>query len=163
MTFTSKGGEVDLPITQAVDIKVKKSEKETARAPNAERWNGDQYSRTPNAERWNGEQYSRIDLAGKLTLTNSTGKDVEVEVKRFVLGNIGEAGQDGKIEMVNLFEDSDFLPTAGPRGRVENWWGWYSWPYWWNHFNGVGKIEWKLKLEAGKTTDLSYTWNYFWR
>ena len=38
-----------------------------------------------------------------------------------------------------------------------------SWPNWWPHFNGVGRIEWKIRLEPGKTVDLGYTWHYFWR
>ena len=44
-----------------------------------------------------------------------------------------------------------------------SWWGWYSWPQWWTHFNGVGKVTWKLDLEPGKSVDLKYTWNYYWR
>ena len=43
------------------------------------------------------------------------------------------------------------------------WWGWYSWPYWWNHFNGIGRITWKVKLEPGKNVDLGYKWHYYWR
>jgi len=27
----------------------------------------------------------------------------------------------------------------------------------------VGRIQWKLTLEAGKTVDLAYAWHYFWR
>jgi hypothetical protein len=149
MTFTSKGAEVDLPITAAVDVNVKKAEKELKRIPNAEVWNGD--------------HYNRIDLAGTITLANYADKDIELEVKRFVMGNVTEAGQDGKIETINMIESADFLPSSGARGLSPFWWGWYSWPYWWHHFNGVGKIEWKLKLEAGKTADLTYAWNYYWR
>jgi len=43
------------------------------------------------------------------------------------------------------------------------WWGWYNWPYWWRHFNGVGRVTWKLTLEPTKSVELGYTWHYFWR
>jgi hypothetical protein len=150
MTFTSKGGDVDLPITAAIDIKVKKSDVET--------------KRTPNAETWNGHQYHRIDLAGKLTLDNYTGKDVEIEVRRFVLGNVTGASNDGKIEAINMFEDPDFLPIDGTGGgEWRNWWGWYSWPSWWHRFNSIGKMSWTVKLAPGKSAELTYTWNYYWQ
>jgi hypothetical protein len=148
MTFTSKGGQVDLPITAAVDIKVTKSEKEA--------------KRTPNAQTWYGDQYQRIDLAGKITLVNYSAKAVELEVKRHVLGNVTEASQGGQIEMVNVFEDADFL-ALDARGPWPFWWRWYSWPYWWQRFNGIGKITWTVTLEPGKTADLDYAWNYYWR
>lgn len=147
MTYTAKGSSTDLPITAAVDIQVKKSETET--------------QRTPNAVNWQGNQYARVDLSGTITLTNHRAKSAELEVVRHVLGNITEAGQDGKIEMVNVFEDSTFTPTGGTGSP--HWWGWWSWPYWWNHFNGVGRITWKPKLEPGKSIELKYTWHYFWR
>jgi hypothetical protein len=149
MTFTSKGADVDLPITAAIDIKVKKSDVEA--------------KRTPNAETWNGNQFHRIDLEGKLSLTNYTGKAVEIEVRRFVLGNVTGVTADGKSEAINMFEDPDYLPVDGSGGgEWRNWWGWYSWPYWWHRFNSIGKLSWTVKLDPGKSTDLTYTWNYFW-
>lgn len=147
MTYTAKGAETDLAITTAVDVNVKKTDKETNRAPNA--------------VQWEGNQYMRVDLAGALKLTNYRPEAVDLEVTRYVLGNVGEADHEGKVSMVNIFEDGQYAPGGAP----PSWWGWYSWPYWWGHFNGVGKIEWKLKLEPGadKSVELNYTWNYYWR
>jgi hypothetical protein len=147
MTYTAKGAETDLAITTAVDVSVKKTDKETGRAPNAVNWQGD--------------QYMRVDLSGVLKLTNYRTEAVDLEVTRYVLGNMGEADHDGKASMVNVFEDGQYAPG----GTTPYWWGWYNWPYWWGHFNGVGKIEWKLKLEPGadKAVELKYTWNYYWR
>lgn len=148
MTYTARGAQVDLPLTTAVDIAVKKIDKETAR--------------TPNAVVWQGEQYMRVDLAGTIKLTNYRPQPVDVEVTRYVLGSdVGKADHDGKVSMVNIFEDGDYTPdTSRPY-----WWGWYSWPWWWGHFNGVGKIEWKLTLPPGadKAVELNYTWSYYWR
>jgi len=147
MLYTARGAETDLAITTAVDVNVKKTDKEV--------------ERVPNAVNWQGHQYMRVDLAGAIKLTNYRPEAVDLEVTRYVLGNLGEASHDGKASMVNIFEDGQYSPgSAAPR-----WWGWYSWPYWWGHFNGVGKIEWKLKLQPGadKAVDLTYKWNYFWR
>lgn len=145
LKYTAIGGDTDLTLTAAVDVNVSKTDKET--------------KRTPNAIRWQGYDYGRIDLAGEIKITNHREHAVDLEVSRHVLGNVDEAGQDGKIEMVNVFEDASFAAEAGrPR-----WWGWYNWPHWWHHFNGVGRIRWEFALKAGKTTKLTYTWHYYWR
>jgi hypothetical protein len=146
MTYAAPGSETDLNITTAVDVRVKKTDNET--------------KRTPNAAMWQGDQYGRIDLAGKITLTNFRKGPVEVEVVRHVLGNVDSANHDGKVEMVNVFEDASFASGAGP---FPYWWGWFSWPWWWHHFNGVGRITWTVELQPNKPLDLEYTWNYYWR
>ena len=145
MTYASPGAESDLDVTTAVEVRVKKADNETRRAPNAATWQGD--------------EYGRIDLTGKITLTSFAKQPLEVEVVRNVLGNVGEADQNGQVQMVNIFED----PTFGTGGPYPYWWGWFNWPWWWNHFNGVGRIIWTVKLESGKPLDLNYTWNYYWR
>ncbi len=147
MTYTAIGGSTDLAITAAVDIQVKKLDKET--------------KRTPNADVWQGDRYARIDLVGAISLTNFRKEAVELEIVRHVLGNVTEAGQDGKVGMVNVLEDATF-------GRVENyaypsWWSWHNWPHWWTHFNGIGSVTWKKTLVAGKSEDLTYEWHYYWR
>jgi len=145
MTYASPGAEADLDVTTAVDVRVKKTDNET--------------KRTPNAANWQGNQYGRIDLEGKITLTSFAKQPVEVEVVRSVLGNVDVADHDGKIEMVNIFED----PTFGSGGPDPYWWGWFNWPWWWHHFNGVGRIRWTVKLEPGHPADLAYVWNYYWQ
>jgi hypothetical protein len=147
MTYTAIGGSTDLAITAAVDIQVKKTDNET--------------KRTPNSATFDGHQFVRVDLAGAVTLTNFKKQAVELEVVRNVLGNVTEADKDGKVEMVNIFEDSTFAPSGG--GTYPYWWSWYDWPSWWRHFNGIGRITWKVTLEAGKGVELKYVWNYYWR
>jgi len=145
MTYTAPGAETDLELTQAVDVRVKKKEKETARRPNAEAWQGD--------------QYMRVDLEGTISVTNFGTKPVEIDVTRQVLGNLDQAGDGGKTESVNVFEQDEMLPGT----QFPQWWSWYNWPNWWRHFNGVGKATWTVKLEPGKSTELKYTWHYYWR
>jgi hypothetical protein len=145
MTYTAVGADVDLSLTTAVDINVKKSDRETGR--------------TPNAVQWQGNAYERVDLAGTVTLTNFRTEATEIEVTRNVLGNAGKADNSGSTQMVNVFEDDSYASTA----QTPAWWGSYSWPAWWGHFNGIGRINWKVKLEPGKSVDLGYTWHYFWR
>ena len=146
MTYAAPGADTDLDMTTAVDIRVKKADNETKRVPNAVAWQGD--------------QYGRIDLAGRITLTSYRKDAVEVEVIRNVLGNVDSADTKGRIEMVNIFEDPSFIGRSGPS---QSWWGWFSWPWWWHHFNGVGRITWTVALEPNKPVDLSYIWNYYWR
>ena len=147
MTYTPKGGSTDLAVTNAVDIQVKKSETET--------------QRTPNATTWNNKSYTRVDLAGTITLTNYRTQLAEIEVVRHVLGNITDAGQDGKADKINVLEDSD--DEAGDGDAHPYWWTWHDWPTGWSNVNGIGRITWKQTLDPGKSIDLKYAWNYYWR
>jgi hypothetical protein len=116
----------------------------------------------PKAADWDGYSYYRIDLDGSVQLTNYGEKPVEIQVVRNVLGNTTSAGADGKIESLNLLEDTDYA-APGDYGNWPYWWSWYSWPYWWNHFNGVSRITWNLTLEPKKDAELKYAWSYYWR
>ena len=145
MTYTPKGGSVDLTLTAAVDIRVKKKDREA--------------KRTPNAKSYDGNSYWRIDIASSIALTNYSNKPIEVEVTRHVLGNLDKADDKVKAEMVNLLEDDDGLHVS----NRPVWWGYYSWPAWWGQFNGVGRVTWTAKLEPGKSEEQSYAWHYYWR
>ncbi len=144
MYYTPAGGETDLALTTAVDIGVKKTDKEV--------------KRVPNAASWEGGTVAKAELEGTLKLINHKDRAVDVEVTRYIIGNADTADNDGKVEMVNVLEDNAAWSTDRPA-----WWGWYSWPNWWGRFNGMGRITWKFKLEPGKDIELKYTWNYFWR
>jgi hypothetical protein len=145
MTYTSTGTTVDLPVTTAVDFQVTKTDHET--------------KRTPNAVEENGNRYTRVDLAGKISITSHRAQPAALEINRYVLGAADTADHDGKVEKLNAFEDSDYLPA----GDYPYWWSWYGWPNWWSYFNGIGRITWKVTLEPAKTVDLAYEWHYFWR
>jgi hypothetical protein len=145
MTYTAVGAESDITITAAVDIRVKKGEKEL--------------ERKMEALKWSGYNYMLIDLTGKITLTNFGKEKVKVEVTRYILGNVKEAGKGGTWEMVNLYAEGGLI-----FGRsYPFWWYWYSWPHWWYHLNSVGRISWEVELEPKKPVDLTYSWNYYWR
>ncbi len=144
MTYTAVNATSDLEIAKAVDIQVAKSDAETARVPSAARWMGD--------------EYARIELTGTIKLTNYRDKPVDIEVTRHVLGNVTRADNGGVTAKVNVFEDGSYMPGGTPR-----WWRWYNFPSWWPHFNGVGRITWKIRIEPGRSVDLGYAWHYFWR
>jgi hypothetical protein len=148
MTYTAPGAAVDLDLTTAIDVSVRKTDEEV--------------KRTPDAERWNKDSFIKIDMAGKIGLTNYGKQAVELEVHRHILGNLDSADHDGKRDGLNLLEDASYAPASGAYAYPA-WYGWYSWPYWWNRFNGVGRITWTLTLEPGKAAELGYTWHYFWR
>ncbi len=145
MTYASKRSTVDLTLTTAIDVRVKKKDKEA--------------KRTPNAQNYEGHPYWRIDIGSSLELTNNGPKAIEVEVTRYVLGNLDKAADGVKAEMVNLLEDDDDTSVSAR----PPWWGYYSWPGWWNHFNGVGRLTWTAKLEPGQSNEQAYTWHYYWR
>ena len=139
MTYTARGSESDLTITTAPDVKVKKSEKET--------------SRVPNSVEFQGNRYTKVEMSGTLSLTNYRDTPVDLEITRYVYGQVDKADHGAKVEMVNMLEDTS--------GGAPTWWSWYNWPYWWRQFNGLGKFTWKLRLEPGKSIDLVYSWRYF--
>lgn len=145
MQYTAVNGTVDLDLTRAVDLQVAKSETETGR--------------TPNATTVDGNQYARIDLKSSVKVTNYKDRAVYLEVSSTVPGNVGSADNGGKVEKLNVMGDSRFPGI----GSAPFWWNSYGWPNWWNQLNGVGRVTWKLNLEPGKSVNLGYTWNYFWR
>jgi hypothetical protein len=146
--YTPVNGQLDLPLTSAIDITVKKTDREA--------------KRDPRAETWNGNPVTRIDLTGTIALTNLGATKADLEIRRSLLGTADKADNTGKIEMLNPFEDRSFLP-ASTDGSQPYWWSWYNWPEWWSRFNGIGAISWKTTLEPGKDVTLTYNWHYYWR
>ena len=143
VTYTAVNATSDLEITKAVDVQVTKSDAETARLPTA--------------ARWQNLDYARVDLAGAVRLTNRRDKAIDVEVTRHVLGNVTRADNGGVVVKVNVLED------GYASGGLPPWWRWYNWPDWWGHFNGVARITWKIRLDAGRSVNLRYAWHYFSR
>lgn len=146
MTYAAPGSDTDLPVTVAVDVRVSKTDVETGRKPDAERWQGD--------------TYARVDLSGKIVLVSHRKAPVELEVVRHALGRVDTADSGGKVERVNTLEDPGF--TAGS-GSCPGWWNWFPWPYWWGRLNEVGRIRWTVTLSPRTPVELGYTWHYFWR
>ena len=145
ITFASKGGIVELTMATAIDVKVRRVEKET--------------KRTPNAESYLGQSYSRTDLDSVLEITNQTGKPIEVEVTRFVLGSVDKSGPGTKAEKINVLEEDDGpVPSHRP-----DWWSHYSWPAYWTHLNPVSRVTWTSKLPPGQSHEQSYSWHYYWQ
>ena len=142
-TYTPTGGVCDLALTTSPDIQVQRTDRET--------------KRTPNAAQQSGNSLALVDLEGSVRLRNLRGPAVDVEVTRYVLGNVQSATNDGKVERINVFEDEGFLTGELKPG----WWSYYSWPSWWFHRNGIGKITWKLRLEPEQPVELGYAWSYF--
>ena len=110
----------------------------------------------PGALTVDGNSYLRVDLQGNIAIINRRDQPVDIEVKRSILGHADAAGQAGKVEMVNAYEEGGAV--AQPP-----WWGWYGWPGWWGAVNGVGEFTWKARVGAGKDLALTYTWHYYWR
>ena len=135
MTYASPGGSADVDVTTATDVRVSRSDVET--------------KRTPNAEKWQNESYGRVDLTGKISLCNYRKDAIEVEVTRHVPGLV-DAAPNGTIARLNVFENSPFAPSRG-------------YPDWWRHFNGLSNVTWTVKLEPLKDVNLGYQWHYFWR
>jgi hypothetical protein len=142
MTYASPGSNADLTLTNAVDIKAKKDEKET--------------SRTPDAVTWQDYKYARVNLAGTITLTNYMNKPVTVEITRKVLGRLDNVSKGGIMTMTNTIDEmrgSDLPP----------WWGYFNWPGWWSYMNGIGKFTFCETIQPGKSINVEYGWHYFWR
>jgi len=142
MTYASPGSNADLTLTNAVDIKAKKDEKET--------------SRTPDAVTWQDYKYARVNLAGTITLTNYMNKPVTVEITRKVLGRLDNVSKGGIMTMTNTIDEmrSSELPP---------WWGYFNWPGWWSYMNGIGKFTFSETIQPGKSINVDYGWHYFWR
>ncbi|MHC4666350.1 MAG: hypothetical protein ACYS9T_10405 [Planctomycetota bacterium] len=144
MTYTPVGASVDLELTTAVDIAVKKIDKETGF--------------TPDAEKWDGHRYGRRELAGQIHLTNHRDEAIYLEVQRSILGHIDSASDDGVVEHLDR-QEGGWMMTDGTRF----WWNWHNWPHWWYYFNTVARVRWKVEVKPKESIDLEYKWHYFWR
>jgi hypothetical protein len=151
LAYTAPGGNGDLTITTAVDVQSQRHESEAQRVPNAVQW------ATPSAS---GRviAYTRIEMTGTVSVVNFKQEPVLVEVSRRLVGNVDKATQAGVITQANLADEANILGA----GDYPGWWSWYGWPDWWYHFNGMGRVDWKLTIKAGEKVQLGYTWNYYW-
>jgi hypothetical protein len=144
MTYTPIGASVDLELTMAVDISVKKIDKETGF--------------TPDVEKWDGHRYGRRELAGQIHLTNHRDEAIYLEVQRSILGHIDSASEDGVVEHLDRHEGGWMMTDGTPF-----WWNWHNWPHWWYYFNTVARVTWKVEVKPKDSIDLEYNWHYFWR
>lgn len=151
LAYTAPGGNGDLTITTAVDVQAQRHESETKRVADAVQW------ATPSA---NGRviAYTRIDMTGSVSVVNFKQEPVRVEITRRLVGNVDKATNDAVITRANLADEANILGA----GDYPGWWSWYSWADWWYHFNGMGRVDWKLTLKPGEKVQLGYTWNYYW-
>ncbi len=147
MTYTPPGASCLLELTTAVNIRVRKSEEEV--------------KRTPDALVWHGDHFQRVDLSGSIGLANFGREPVEVVVTRRMLGAADSAGAGGQVQRLNTLEELTGSPGSGAAGYPA-WWAWLDWPYWWTHLNGLGQVTWTVKLEPRKPVQLDYAWHYFW-
>ena len=107
------------------------------------------------------EAYVRLMIGEReasLALLDTAIRRDPAKRRMSVLGYVKQADHQGLIEMVDIFED----PSFGSDGPYPYWWGWFNWPWWWHHSNGVGRITWTVPLEPSKPVDLGYEWNHYW-
>ena len=142
MKYTPVKGRADLEANTAVDIRVRKRDRET--------------ERVPNALKINGNDLGRVDVEGAIQLENLRGTPVSIEVRREVLGQIKDALGGTVVQQTGEW-DEDVVTVDRPI-----WWTWYSWPWWYMQANPLGTATWSVKLEPGEKKDLSYHWSYFW-
>jgi hypothetical protein len=149
MTYTPPGASCLLELTTAVNVRVRKTEEEV--------------KRTPDALVWHGDRFQRIDLAGSIGLANFGREPVEVIVTRRLLGTADTAGAGGQVQRLNSLEELAGSSWSGATGAgYPLWWAWLNWPYWWTHLNGLGQVRWTVRLEPGQPVQLDYAWHYFW-
>jgi hypothetical protein len=148
LTYTSAGNEVELPITVAVDVQGKKTEKEI--------------DRKYNCLTLNNRNLSRVTYRGTLDVTNFRKGPVDLRIRRVVFGTASTASDGGKIHSAPLqeaFEDPALLGYSGwGRNPWFRWWN--GWPYWWQHVNPVSVVEWRLALKPGEKKSVSYEYYY---
>ncbi len=141
MTYASKGATTDLSLTGAVDIAVKRSDKEKERIPNAI-----VLDRT---------QFTQVNLTGAIEVTNYRTEPAIVEVTRYVYGTITSANEKGEIEAL----DAQMDPTFGIGSSSTR----YVVPGDLSRYNGLGRVLWKGTILPGKCLELQYDWRYLLR
>ena len=152
VTYTAPGANSDVTITTAVEVEARKTERESARVKDAVQW------ATP-SQSMRVLHYDRIVMTGTVSVVNFKKEAVDVEITRHVVGNTDNADHGGVASQANLADEASLLGA----GNYPAWWSWCHWQDWWYHFNGMGRIDWKLSLKAGEKVELGYQWHYYWQ
>lgn len=135
MTYTPPKGSLDIPIATAVDIPVKKVDREL--------------KRTAKSVTINHIDYTLVEVEGTLTLTNYSDKTVYLEVTRHVLGEVQSTTPEAQVSKLSVMgQPITFVPSAGQVGR---------------DLNPLTQIVWKFSLAPGKSAELKCVWQYYTR
>ncbi|MDQ5963924.1 MAG: hypothetical protein QG625_78 [Cyanobacteriota bacterium erpe_2018_sw_39hr_WHONDRS-SW48-000098_B_bin.30] len=137
MTYAAPGSTSDLTLTQAVDLKAQKEEREV--------------SRQPDAVTFQDRKFGRINMKGTIKLTNFGSKPASVEIIRKMMGKADLCDKTGKIVALSPLDQwkSGYL-------------GYYSWPEWWSQVNSHFQFVFKQELQAKESAEYNYDWHYFW-
>ena len=144
-SYTSVGATLDLALTTAGNVGVKRTETET--------------KRTGDAQIWQGVHLTRYDLNGGLAITNYDDKPIDLEIVRYVPGRIDAANRKGAFSGVNPIEEDGGEAINGEARPA--WWGWYNWPSYWEQFNGLNRVTWNAQIASKASADFTYAWHYF--
>ncbi|GIV20458.1 MAG: hypothetical protein KatS3mg023_2209 [Armatimonadota bacterium] len=135
ITYTPRGGTVDIAIGTAVNIPVKQTDTER--------------KRTAKAATVSGVDYTLVEMESTLTLTNHSEKTVELEVTRQVVGEVDNTTPEAQVSKLTTLGrsvtvvDSRIYPAGG--------------------LNPLSQIVWKFSLAPGKSIDLKCRWQYYTR
>ncbi len=121
INYTPKGIKTNLKLTVATDIKTNRNEYEIERQRDVRLYRS---------------SYDLVTVKGELYINNAKSKDVTMEIKKKVTGEVLESSHDGKIEKV----------AEGLRGV---------------NFNSF--ISWEIPVKAGEEVEVTYTYKVYIR
>jgi len=121
INYTPKGTKTNLKLTVATDIKTNRHEYEIERQRDVRLYRS---------------SYDLVTVKGELYINNAKSKDVIMEIKKKVTGEVLEVSHEGKIEKV----------AEGLRGV---------------NFNSF--ISWEIPVKAGEELEVSYTYKVYIR
>lgn len=134
ITYTPRGGTVEIAIGTAVNIPVKQSDTEV--------------KRTAKATTISGVDYTLVEMESTVTLTNYSEKAVDLEVTRQVVGEVDSATPEAEVSKRTTVGRPVIIDGSGYPASV---------------LNPLSQIVWKLSLARGKSVELKCRWRYYTR
>jgi hypothetical protein len=119
INYTPRGTKMNLKLTVATDIKTNKSEDEAERQRDIRLYR---------------HSYDLVTVKGELFIKNAKTKDVTMEIRKRITGEVMEVSHEGKVKKV----------AEGLRG-----------------VNFRSSISWELPIKAGEEIILSYTYKVY--
>jgi len=119
LDYTPRGTSTNLKLTVATDIKVNKREEETARQRDF---------------RIRSSSYDLVTVKGELDIRNAKTKDVTVEIKKRLTGEVLETSHGGQVTKV----------AEGLRG-----------------VNSNALVAWEIPIKAGEEIKVTYTYKVY--
>ena len=147
MTYAAPGGNSEVHLGAAVEVRTKLEESIVGRKPE------------PNLRGM--ERFERILLKGEVKVTNRRPEATTLQLTKLVPGVVTAASPSSNDDAAERRELGPADMAGYPDAAVSL--SRYGTPNWWASLNPTTEVKWEVTVPAGESVTVTYEWHYFWR